>query len=204
MPRRVRATPDRITRLIAEANAVSGEPAGAHLGDEQFVQYAADPPLLSDADTLAVEAHLETCDECLAQLEEFIDALASWNGHVVDSSTEGGSAVVRLSDWLRDLPRYPAALPAAAAAPLERESPAATDHVFIGDDGAQNLRIIVSSYNEALLGARVSVEPFGVSFVLERVAPDQVGGKVVIPKSERARHPLDAVVRLIVDPPSEI
>jgi hypothetical protein len=189
--RRIRATPLQIHRLLDEVQALSGDPIGGHLTGAQHTAYSVDPSALNERERSTVESHLSSCDECLDLMERLFDRKSSYG------------AVVRLADWLLGLPTYPAALPDAAAAPLESESPAQSDHVFIGDDAEQNLRVVVSSFDDRLLGARIRVEPFGRSFVLEQVAPDQIGGEVVVPRAQRTGLPLDAIVRLAIEPAEE-
>jgi len=189
--KKIRATLFQIRRLLDEVHTLPSEPVGDHLTAAQRTAYSSDPSALSERERSTVESHLSSCDECLDLMERLFDR-RSFHG-----------AVVRLGDWLLGLPKYPAALPDAAAAPLESESPAQSDHVFIGDDAEQNLRVVVSSFDDRLLGAHIRVEPFGRSFVLEQVAPDQVGGEVIVPRAERTGLPLDATVHLRIEPAEE-
>jgi hypothetical protein len=200
--KKVPATPRQIDRLFAEVSAVPRELVGAHLTDDQFLGYSMNPPLLGEREMSEANAHLASCDECLGHMEHLFE-IAEALPQTQQAQAGRARSVDKLAGWLRDLPSCPAALPVAAASVLEHTSPDGSEHILIADDGEQNLRVVVSSYDEGLQGARMFIEPFGSSIVFERVAPDQVGGEVVIPRSERLGLPMEATVRLSLKAPSE-
>lgn len=190
--KRVPATPRQIDRLLDEVTAAPGEPLGDHLTDEQLLEYSTSP--LGHRGLPEADAHLSSCDECLAHIEELLE-IAEAVPRRRESPAARSLTLTRLSRWLYGLPRYPAALSDAAASSLEHASPDGSWHIVIVDDGEQNLRIAVRLSSMELLGERIRIEPFGSSIVLEQVSPAQVGGEVLVPRSKRSDVPMGATVR---------
>jgi hypothetical protein len=225
MTRKVRATVGQLRRLIEDARGVPPAATGAHLSDDQFVAYSMDPPDLGPEVLAIVEQHLRSCAECADRAELLLSVSEAWRGpageqrlaevsrRIAEGFAEAqrpaaaaavaraavAKAVDRVSDWFRQLPQPAAALGAVAGAALECESPAGVDHLSVSTDNDGNLQVAVSSYDLALEGQRVVVEPFGESVTFERVVPDQVGGDAVIPRSARAKVAPGATLGFRID-----
>jgi anti-sigma factor RsiW len=209
--RKTPATARQIDRLLHDAATMPDVPAGDHLTDEEFVAYSMDPRDVSGPAIARIDAHLESCDECAAQMEHLLAVSEAWRGpagatRLTDlaeqlrrSFVTSTAGTVRLTSLLQAL-RPAAAFVAAAAGSLDAASQDKVDHVSIADDEDGNLRIGVSSFDVALEGTRVMIDPFNASLTLQRIGADQVGGEVLIRHSDRAGLPPDAVVTLRVDP----
>ena len=212
--RKTPATARQIDRLLHDATTLPDGPAGDHLTDEEFVACSMDPRDVSGPALARIDAHLESCDECAGQMEHLLAVSEAWRGpagatRLADladqlrrSFVRNTSGTVRLNALLGSL-RPAAAFVLAAAGSLDAGSQDTLDHVSIADDEDGNLRIGVSSFDVALEGTRVVIDPFNASLTLQRIGTDQVGGEVLIRRSDRAGLPPDAVVTLRVDPAAE-
>ena len=201
-------TPAQLRRLADDIKALPNQPEGDHPTDEELVAYAMESSELDSDKMRTMDAHFASCEKCAAEIQRLLDVSEAWRGPAGKARLASLSQRIRSTVRTKVMPpaaslaalagaqtiRYPAALPMAAGAPLNL--PLERSHVVITDDSDLNLHVAVSSYEVLLEGTRVIVEPFGVSFVLEAVPPDQVGGEVTIPREARVTLPKGTQVSL--------
>lgn len=221
---RVRATGHQLRRLADDARTMSRDAIGEHVTHEEAVGLSMEPPELSPEAMARVELHLASCDECSTRMEHLLAVSQEWRGQAGEKrlaevsqrireafigaplaapqAAAAGAigklkeAVESLNEWFHQVPRFSAALGPVSGASLDRPSPDALAHLCIREDKQGNLLIRVSTYDRALEGTRILIDPFETSMTLEDVAPDQVGGEMEIPSTAREGLAADATVQL--------
>jgi hypothetical protein len=199
--KKVEITKHQTDRLMGDLGAIPPQPIGNHLTDDEFVEYSMSA--LNEQDNARVEAHMSSCDECAAQMERLFEVAQKWSG------TGGGQRVAALSKQIvanasatakQPVGPTPAFRAACAAfsgggAGLALAAGTSSSHhtpdcdVVGSIDAHGNLVIRVSSFDQSNAGVKIRVKPFGKTFHLEQVAPDQVGGEVQISAAEREKFP---------------
>lgn len=213
--KKTRATSRQVDGLLHDVRDLPAEPVGAHLQDDEFDEYAAET--LGPDDVARIDAHLESCAECVERMEHLLTVSEAWGGASGDARLSALSHRIlearKSREWLMDTLREWAAawrFPIAPAVALaddsslrEGESPdGALSWRF--DETPEGLALTVSSFHMELAGVRIQIEcgQLREPGTLEPKAevPGQVSARILIPSADRAA--LSGLeVRLSILPP---
>jgi hypothetical protein len=73
---KIQVTTKQVNKLIADLRALPDRPVGAHLSDDEFIDYTMEtlePPEIERLDT-----HLASCMDCVAEMERLVGAAEIW------------------------------------------------------------------------------------------------------------------------------
>lgn len=68
----------KLNQLIEDLRKIPEQPAGDHLGDDKFVDYAMGQLLEEEVDH--IDRHLAACDICAAEMERIVEGAEAWSG----------------------------------------------------------------------------------------------------------------------------
>lgn len=201
-----------INDLMADLVALPTEVVGSHLSDEELFDYIMGR--VSVSKTEQIDIHLASCAACAEEADLLVDASLPWQGKAGErrlaalrervlgkltipskQSEKAPSLLERLAEQLRNI-RFPDITPTFALAGAYADSAKA---LFDGqtEDGSLRWRIVqdqkknlivrFGSHELELEGQRVRLRigEWERQVALRRVAPDQVGGEIVITRAER-------------------
>lgn len=214
--RKIQVTPEKVDELIALFRGLPTRPVGDHLTDDEFIAYAMGT--LPADEVARLDVHLDSCLECAAEVERLQEAVAFWDSpegrqrlvslreRVLKKLTQPAPSLwERLAAALQNLVLFPnaglAGAPAWAATCIRPQDGQTEDGALrwrIVEDEEGNLVVRFGSHHLELEGLRVLLRAgdWTAEAVLTRVAPDQVGAEVTIPREERERWPTGADLRI--------
>jgi anti-sigma factor RsiW len=172
-----------------------------HLTEEEFVGFVLED--LPDELAASVEAHLERCEACARQLEEFYQAQEHFPEQ--EWAAQRDSYLAELDERILGSPVLVArwehvGLAAAAASRSIQDGQIETTDGPLRwrrvEDAEGNLTARFGSHALALKGReiRVRVGEYEQRVKMVPKARDQVGAEILIPSAERAHWPADAVL----------
>ena len=222
--RPIEISSQKVEELMDLFQSISEKPNGAHLTDDQFIDYVTGD--LGEEEMIQIDHHLQMCEDCGARVEHLATNAMGWSGVSVRSRfnelrqrvlSELGRQNTPRSSFLETLALQIRTLLLGTdltagivrAATEEKTNFQQSDQwsCYLDTDKRGNYVLRISSYDSTLEGSRLRLisKNWQQEVTLIRVDQAQVGAKVVLSPKELAKIPLehDFSVELIRQHPEQ-